>query len=92
MSGEWVTASFFWPYDKLDEPYIRVATGDFQELISDTDKYDTLAGILASITHELTHYFQWANSFEQTPRGEEWQATYYGGQLVCLYLSQHSLI
>ncbi|MCB9690049.1 MAG: hypothetical protein H6735_33720, partial [Alphaproteobacteria bacterium] len=33
MHGELVSASFFAPYDPLVEPYIRIATGDFDELL-----------------------------------------------------------
>jgi hypothetical protein len=85
MNGEYVTGTFLGPYDKFVEPYIRIAAGDYQELLLKRGKDNALAGILSSITHELTHYFQWVNGFEQTYRSEEWQATYYSGCLVRIY-------
>ncbi len=85
MSGELVTGTFFGPFDKFVEPYIRIAAGDYQELLRKRGKDNALAAILFSITHELTHYFQWLNDFEQTYRSEEWQATYYSGYLVNVY-------
>ncbi|MDG0795068.1 hypothetical protein OMP38_32755 [Cohnella ginsengisoli] len=54
-----VTASFFAPYDKNDEPYIRVATGDYEESLIEVGKDNALAGYLHSIAHELVHYQQW---------------------------------
>ena len=32
MDGEMVSATFFGPYDKMEEPYIRGSTGDFGEI------------------------------------------------------------
>ncbi len=32
MDGEMVSATFLRPYDKYQEPYIRVAVGDYQKL------------------------------------------------------------
>jgi hypothetical protein len=56
---EYVTATFFAPYDKDVEPYIRVATGDYDELIQNRGKVDALYDKLDSIAHELIHYQQW---------------------------------
>jgi hypothetical protein len=86
MAGEMVSATFFGPYDKYVEPYIRVAAGDYNELLKERGKDNALAAILRSITHELTHYFQWLNDFEQTYRSEEWQATYYSGCIIDAYV------
>ncbi|MFC3799225.1 hypothetical protein [Cohnella sp. GCM10012308] len=54
-----VTASFFAPFNKSDEPYIRVATGDYKELLIKVGNDHALAGFLHSIAHELVHYRQW---------------------------------
>lgn len=59
MLKEKVSASFFAPYNKNDEPYIRIATGDFEELDSEVGRDDALAAYLHSFAHELTHYQQW---------------------------------
>ncbi|WP_339324841.1 hypothetical protein [Paenibacillus sp. FSL W8-0194] len=57
--NEEVSASFFAPYNKNDEPYIRIATGDFEELDSKYGRNNTLASYLVSFAHELIHYQQW---------------------------------
>lgn len=85
MDGEMVSATFFWPYDKLVEPYIRISVGDYPELLSKRGKDNALYAILQSITHELTHYFQWINDFEQSVRSEERQAKYYAVKIVYEY-------
>ncbi|MCT4475883.1 hypothetical protein N0U24_01750 [Peribacillus frigoritolerans] len=35
---ELASATFFAPYDKTVEPYIRIATGDYEELVSERKK------------------------------------------------------
>lgn len=56
---EWVSASFFAPYDKNSEPYIRVATGDYAELVKSRGEEEAVYAILTSLAHELIHYQQW---------------------------------
>lgn len=75
--GDMVSATFLGPYDKMSEPYIRVATGDYIELKAHYGRDDAIASILHSIAHELSHYFQWVNGIELTAIGEERQATNY---------------
>lgn len=41
-----VTATFLAPYEKDVEPYIRIATGDYDELIKDRGKSDALYTML----------------------------------------------
>lgn len=83
--GEKVNGTFLGPFDPFDEPYIKVATGDFA-----LDKYErgrdnALATILTTVAHELSHYFQWVNGLEQTVRGEEYQATLYANKIIADY-------
>ena len=58
-SGELASATFFGPFDLTQEPYIRVAVGDYPDLLAARGQDDALAAILGSICHEMTHYFQW---------------------------------
>ncbi|TYS63662.1 hypothetical protein FZC76_19435 [Sutcliffiella horikoshii] len=58
---ELVSATFFAPYQKDVEPYIRISTGDYEELLKERTEIDALYAYLESITHELTHYQQWLN-------------------------------
>lgn len=44
-----------------------------------------LAATLSTIAHELTHYFQWINSLQLTPIGEERQAARYAGYILDEY-------
>lgn len=84
-NGELVSATFFGPFDKMTEPYIRVATGDYEEMLIQKGKDDALAAILGSIAHELTHYFQWINDIQLTEIGEERQAKAYAGFILDEY-------
>ena len=85
MDGELVSATCFQPYNKKEEPYIRVSTGDYPELLRKSGKNNALAAILCSIAHELTHYFQWINGIELTEIGRERQATAYGKIIIREY-------
>jgi len=78
---EMVTATFFAPYEKDVEPYIRIATGDYKDLIKERGKIDALYAMLDSIAHELYHYQQWLEDKEL----EEEEAEEKGSQLVDEY-------
>lgn len=85
MDGELVSATCFMPYDKYAEPYIRVSTGDYVEIKETCGKDNALAGILGSIAHELTHYFQWVNNINLTEIGVERQANKYRDYILYEY-------
>ncbi len=59
IEGENVTASFFAPDDSSTEPYIRIATGDYNELVAECGRNDALASYICSFAHEIIHYQQW---------------------------------
>ena len=83
--GDFVVGTFFEPFSYLDEPYIRIATGDYIELYDKRGKDNALAKILFSLSHELTHYFQWINNLQLTPMGAERQATQYSKYILYEY-------
>lgn len=85
MDGEYVSATFFEPLNRYDEPYIRVSTGDYSDRHKRIGKDDALAAILRSIAHELSHYFQWINDVKLTEIGIERQATSYSDFIVDEY-------
>ena len=85
--GEDVVGSFFEPFSYCDEPYIRIATGDYEELASHSGKDNALATILASFAHELTHYYQWINNVPLTAIGRERQAGRYAEYIIDEYSS-----
>jgi hypothetical protein len=61
VTKELVSAAFFGPYDKNSEPYIRVATGDYDELVKSGGEADAVYAIVTSFAHELVHYQQWVD-------------------------------
>ncbi|CAH0344399.1 DUF2750 domain-containing protein [Bacillus sp. CECT 9360] len=58
-SKELVSATFFGPFERNVEPYIRVATGDFEDLVSEIGEENAICSILNTMAHELIHYQQW---------------------------------
>lgn len=83
--GDKVVGSFFEPCQYSDEPYVRLATGDYTKLLMKWGKDNALATILASLVHELTHYYQWINGLSLTPVGRERQATRYASYILNEY-------
>ena len=77
--GEQVSATIWEPIDPLEEPYIRISTGE----------YLSEAGSLHSISHELTHYYQWIHRMDNSnsDRLTEWQASYYATMVIRQYAS-----
>ena len=67
--GQWVTASFFAPFSREVEPYIRIATGDFLLLRKAKGRNNALAAFIHSLCHELVHYQQWLETGKTTERG-----------------------
>ena len=64
ISREKVSATFFAPFDKKETGIIKVATGDFDELLKEKGKTRALNMTLNSISHELQHYYQWVEDLE----------------------------
>ena len=62
ITGAIVTASFFAPWDKCVEPFIRIATGDYHALKRERGRDNALASILCSLCHEVIHYNQWLSN------------------------------
>lgn len=81
-----VAGTFFGPYDKSQEPYIKIAAGEFRKERKRREHRELAYDFCAVLAHELTHYFQWINNQSLTERGEEWQATFYGNRVVYEYI------
>lgn len=86
MDGDMVSATFFGPYDREDQPYIRIAAGDFYGLSAAYGRFSALCSTAASLAHELTHYYQWLNDLKLSVRTEEKQAEKYSEKIVYEYL------
>ena len=89
MDGELVSATIFLPDNRFEEPYIRVSTGDYEELERRLGQDDALATILMSISHEITHYYQWINDVRLTSMGAERQAVSYARFILDEYAQTH---
>ena len=83
--GEHVSATFFGPFDRSEEPYIRVSEGDYVKDVEECGQDNALAGILHSIAHELTHYYQWLNRSELSEDKEEAQAVRQARRVIRKY-------
>jgi hypothetical protein len=64
VDKELVSGTFFGPFNKNEEPYIRLATGDYIELLEEIGQDNALASILGTFVHELGHYYQWIDDLE----------------------------
>lgn len=69
MSGSKVSATFFAPYDRAVEPYVRIATGDYPSLRKEVGRDNALAAYIGSLSHEVIHYQQWIETGEIWERG-----------------------
>ncbi len=69
VNGDDVAASFFAPFSAFEEPYIRVATGDYNELVTKYGRDDVLASYIVSLSHEIIHYQQWIETGNTWERG-----------------------
>ena len=59
--GDIVYDFFFWTFNKYDEPYITIATGDYLERAEKLGSDEALFVILFDLLTDITHYFQWLN-------------------------------
>jgi hypothetical protein len=69
MAGDKVSASIFLPFDKTEEPYIRIATGDYKDEKRMRGRDNALAGYLSSLAHEMIHYHKWLKGNDVSERG-----------------------
>ena len=74
VDGEVVTASFFAPWNRSVEPYIRIATGDYLALKRQRGRDDALAAFITSLNHEVVHYQQWVKTGRVWERGVDRKA------------------
>src|SRR5882724_12727377 len=58
VHGDWCSASFFAPWDRRVEPYIRLATGEYPTLRRRWGRSRAAVSHLISLAHEVLHYEQ----------------------------------
>ncbi|MCH7726489.1 MAG: hypothetical protein IH991_08435 [Planctomycetes bacterium] len=69
LHGEQCSASFFAPFDQHVEPYIRIPTGDYTQIVNDVGRDNALASFIISLSHEVIHYQQWVETGDTWERG-----------------------
>ena len=74
IDGKTGCASFFGPFDRSEEPYIKIATGDYPQLRRERGRDDALAAFLHSFAHEVIHYQQWITTGDHHERGVDRKA------------------
>lgn len=75
QEGAQVTASFFAPFSRDVEPFIRIATGDYPVLKRSRGRDNALAAFIMSFSHEIVHYQQWLEKGRVSERGVAAKAT-----------------
>ena len=84
--GDFCVSVFFRPDSYQEEPYSRIATGDYKELVKKWGIQKAKIAILMPLINDLTHYFQWLNGEKLTLIGEKRQATVYTNALMEEYM------
>jgi hypothetical protein len=69
IANEVVVASFFAPFDRSVEPFIKIATGDYTSLKQKRGRDNALAAYIISLSHEVIHYRQWIETGKTHERG-----------------------
>jgi len=88
VDGEMVVGTFWKPNSYKEFPYIRLATGDYPELVASLGQHKAILAILHTFAHELTHYYQHINNLNLSVIGEERQATTYANDIIWEYSRQ----
>lgn len=84
--GDVVVGTICLPANYTEYPYIRLATGDYLELVEELGRDKAILAILHTFAHELTHYYQHINNLALTKVGEERQAEEYADDIVLEYV------
>ena len=85
QTGEKVSATIFLPDDR-SSPLARISTGNYLKDIEEIDLFSADCNVLASIAHEITHYFQWWKDDSPNAKLDERQARRKAKQIVYKYL------
>lgn len=83
QDGELCWGRCLWPEDPEEPVTIDVAGGCKAK--GKRELQNHIWTTIFTISHELSHYFQWLKGLEMTSRGREWQATYYAHRVMDEY-------
>lgn len=84
--GKRISSIFQESPERMDEPCIRIAVGNYGELLREHGKDEALAILLTMLTFELSHYFQWLKGLELTRSRKAIQARYYTNEIMDSYM------
>jgi hypothetical protein len=74
--GDHCTGLIWIPDYPIYFPYIRLATGDYEQRRSELGRDNALAGDLCTFCHELIHYWQWIETNRMWENGVYRKAQY----------------
>src|SRR5689334_3679269 len=60
--GKVVVSSFFGPYSPSEEPFIRIATGDYPDLLKTRGRDNALASYIGCLSSQLVRYWHWVET------------------------------
>lgn len=87
-----VSANIYLPYDLQKSPHIKIAVGDFYDLIKEKGEFSAICAELCSLAHEIIHYQQWQNGNDMdsstAKRANEIQAKRKSTKLIQDYIDQ----
>lgn len=66
--GQECFALFFEPFGGTEEPFIKIATGDYKQEKAKRGKYSAIAAILCSLAHEVIHYLNWCKQRQSSEK------------------------
>jgi len=69
QDGGEVNGSFVAPFDRSEEPLIRVAAGGLQKQICEFGRVSAIGTRLCTVAHECVHYWQWIEAGDVWERG-----------------------
>ena len=76
---------YIWLKSPITVISVKLVPERGEELREKYGRDDALATILRSFAHEIVHYLQWINGFEQTDTEAERQAERYSKEILNMY-------
>ncbi len=73
--GEEGAGIFFGPWDREEEPHIRMSTGDYPKELAQGGRDNALAAYLGCLAHEVLHYQQWIRGEVPSEEGVDDEAS-----------------
>jgi hypothetical protein len=59
ITGESCVSAFFAPFDEVVEPYARIDTGDYYDMVRESDSKNSTLNLLYSLALAVVNYQKW---------------------------------